>query len=166
MRIRFLFVGKSDDAEYARGVERYVARIARFAPAEVVIVREEKPGAKAGRRSRGKPKEASGSSRRSSPETSLVLCDERGKDGRARSSPGTCADGSIPVPLVGDLPVGGAFGLDPYLRPRARAILPLSRMTLPHQLARVVLAEQVYRAIARLTASRIPSDPRITPHVP
>ena len=47
--------------------------------------------------------------------------------------------------------VGGAFGLDPGLRPRARAILPLSRMTLPHQLARLVLTEQVYRATAALS---------------
>jgi 23S rRNA (pseudouridine1915-N3)-methyltransferase len=39
--------------------------------------------------------------------------------------------------------IGGAFGLD---LPRADHRLSLGRMTLPHQLARVVLAEQLYRA--------------------
>jgi 23S rRNA (pseudouridine1915-N3)-methyltransferase len=46
--------------------------------------------------------------------------------------------------------VGGAFGIDPDLVRKARAILPLSRLTLPHQLARLVLCEQVYRAVAAL----------------
>ncbi len=46
--------------------------------------------------------------------------------------------------------VGGAFGLEKDLVRKARAILPLSRLTLPHQIARLVLAEQVYRAIAAL----------------
>ena len=51
-----------------------------------------------------------------------------------RSSPG--------VTLV----LGGAFGLDPDLLSRARRRLSLSTMTLPHEMARLVLAEQLYRA--------------------
>lgn len=47
--------------------------------------------------------------------------------------------------------VGGAFGFDSALRLGARDILSLSRMTLAHQLARVVLTEQVYRATATLS---------------
>lgn len=42
--------------------------------------------------------------------------------------------------------VGGAFGLDQAVRDRARRMLRLSAMTLPHELARVVLLEQLYRA--------------------
>lgn len=42
--------------------------------------------------------------------------------------------------------IGGAFGLDEVVRKRARHILRLSAMTLPHELARVVLLEQLYRA--------------------
>jgi 23S rRNA (pseudouridine1915-N3)-methyltransferase len=42
--------------------------------------------------------------------------------------------------------IGGAAGLAPEVRSAARERLSLSRMTLPHQLARVVLLEQVYRA--------------------
>ena len=42
--------------------------------------------------------------------------------------------------------IGGAFGLDPSLRDRAKLVLSLSSWTFPHEIARLVLAEQLYRA--------------------
>lgn len=42
--------------------------------------------------------------------------------------------------------IGGAFGLSPSVMERARRRLSLSRMTLPHEMARLFLAEQLYRA--------------------
>jgi 23S rRNA (pseudouridine1915-N3)-methyltransferase len=42
--------------------------------------------------------------------------------------------------------VGGASGLDERIRARADLVLSLSAMTLPHQIARLVLVEQIYRA--------------------
>jgi 23S rRNA (pseudouridine1915-N3)-methyltransferase len=147
VRIRFLFVGRSGDAEVARGVERYVARIARFAPCEVAVVREEKPGAKADA-GRIRAKEAGRLLEALKPRDLLVLADERGKertsDEFARDLRGWLDSGPSAVAFA----VGGAFGLDPSLAGRAHAILSLSRMTLPHQLARLLLAEQVYRATA------------------
>ena len=50
--------------------------------------------------------------------------------------------------------IGGPLGLDPAFVQRADARLSLSPMTLPHELARVVLAEQVYRAVTIL--KRVP----------
>ena len=46
--------------------------------------------------------------------------------------------------------VGGPLGLDPAFRESADAVLSLSPMTLPHELARVVLAEQIYRAVTMI----------------
>ena len=46
--------------------------------------------------------------------------------------------------------LGGPLGLDPAFRKSADATLSLSPMTLPHELARVVLAEQIYRAVTIL----------------
>ena len=43
--------------------------------------------------------------------------------------------------------IGGALGLDPKVRQSASRTLSLSKMTLPHELARVVLMEQLYRAM-------------------
>ena len=42
--------------------------------------------------------------------------------------------------------IGGAFGLAPEVRERAELTLSLAPWTLPHELARLVLAEQLYRA--------------------
>lgn len=42
--------------------------------------------------------------------------------------------------------IGGADGLDPALKSRANLLLRLSSMTLPHGVARLILAEQLYRA--------------------
>jgi 23S rRNA (pseudouridine1915-N3)-methyltransferase len=42
--------------------------------------------------------------------------------------------------------IGGAFGLDGGVRDRASLVLSLSPLTLPHEMARLVLAEQLYRA--------------------
>ncbi len=150
MRIRFLFVGKTGDADYARGIERYVARISRFAACDVAVVKEEKPGDKPDA-ARIRAKEAERILAALAPRDFLVLLDETGKE---RTSAEFAADlrgwlDASPSAVV--FAVGGAFGLDPVLRPRARVILPLSRMTLPHQLARLVLTEQVYRATAALS---------------
>jgi 23S rRNA (pseudouridine1915-N3)-methyltransferase len=79
----------------------------------------------------------------------LVALDERGQ---ALSSPelaawlGRAQREAKDMALV----VGGDEGLDPAVLARAALVLSLSRMTLPHRLARVVLAEQLYRAFTLL----------------
>jgi 23S rRNA (pseudouridine1915-N3)-methyltransferase len=52
--------------------------------------------------------------------------------------------------------VGGADGLPPEWRPRADLLLSLSPMTFPHELARAMLAEQIYRAFTTLRGHPYP----------
>lgn len=47
--------------------------------------------------------------------------------------------------------IGGAEGLDPRLRERARAVFCFGAMTLPHQIVRILAAEQIYRAMTILS---------------
>jgi 23S rRNA (pseudouridine1915-N3)-methyltransferase len=150
VRIRFLFVGRNDDAEYARGVERYVERIMRFAACEAVSVKEEKPGAKADPE-RVKAKEAERLLAALKPRDLLVLCDEGGKERTSVEFARDLRGWLDSSPSAVAFAVGGAYGLHASLAARARAILSLSRMTLPHQMARLLLAEQVYRATAALS---------------
>ncbi len=52
--------------------------------------------------------------------------------------------------------IGGADGLPQDWKPRADLLLGLSPMTMPHELARVVLAEQIYRALTALRGHPYP----------
>ena len=75
----------------------------------------------------------------------LVACDERGEGWTSeRFSRWLAAerDGGRDVAFA----IGGAHGLAPAVRERARVRLAVAPWTLPHDLARVVLAEQLYRA--------------------
>lgn len=83
----------------------------------------------------------------------LIACDEHGEAWTSRDFAGRMAglrDGGTRR-LV--LAIGGADGLDAGLLGRARARLAFGAQTWPHALARVMLAEQIYRGIAILAGS-------------
>lgn len=75
-----------------------------------------------------------------------VVLDERGTQTSTRELAawlqGWMAEGVSPAFVI-----GGADGLDDRVKARAGKLLGLSRLTLPHALARVLLAEQLYRAV-------------------
>ena len=76
--------------------------------------------------------------------TRLVALDERGKDLTTKQFAALLGE---PTAFV----IGGADGLDPAIKARAKLLLRLSALTLPHALAQVVLCEQLYRAATLLT---------------
>ncbi len=82
-------------------------------------------------------------------ERPVELLDERGKEHDSLSFARRVAawvEGAKDVTLV----VGGSDGHGEAIRARAQETLTLSRLTLPHRLARVVLVEQLYRAFTIL----------------
>jgi 23S rRNA (pseudouridine1915-N3)-methyltransferase len=52
--------------------------------------------------------------------------------------------------------LGGSDGLPPEWKPRANLLLSLTPLTMPHELARVILAEQIYRALTTLRGHPYP----------
>lgn len=80
----------------------------------------------------------------------LVLLDERGEYFSSNDFAGWISDlqkqNSKSLAFI----IGGAFGLDEAIIKKAHFKLSLSKMTLPHQLARIVLLEQLYRAFTIL----------------
>lgn len=81
----------------------------------------------------------------------LVVLDERGKtlgsEDFAKRLVRWRDDGKPAVTFV----IGGADGLDPALVARADLVLSFSPLTWPHQLVRIMLAEQLYRATTILS---------------
>ena len=84
------------------------------------------------------------------PGARLILLDERGKSVSSEAfaaDMGRARDSGIPA-LV--LAIGGPDGFDPALRAEAAQVLAFGAMTWPHQLVRIMSAEQLYRAITIL----------------
>lgn len=83
----------------------------------------------------------------------LVALDERGEDWTslelAQRMAGWRDQGRSDLSFL----IGGADGIDPALRDRADARLRMGRLVWPHMLARVMLAEQIYRAATILNGS-------------
>lgn len=83
----------------------------------------------------------------------IVVLDERGKVMASPKFAARLADfrdaGRSEVALI----IGGADGIDPDLRAEADLALSFGAMVWPHMLVRVMLAEQLYRAVSILAAS-------------
>ncbi len=134
-------------------IDRYIARIRHFFPVELIEVAAEK-----NRQAKNDVSIMHAESARLAaaipPQGTTVVLDERGEmlDSLrfARWFEATTNRGPHGIHFV----MGGDLGLDDAMRSRADKILALSAMTLPHQLARVVLVEQIYRACAILRSIR------------
>jgi 23S rRNA (pseudouridine1915-N3)-methyltransferase len=79
----------------------------------------------------------------------VVLLDERGTEETSAALAKRVARWQAQARDVA-LVIGGSDGLSDAVRARGDEVLALSRMTLPHRLARVVLLEQLYRAMTIL----------------
>ncbi|MCP4572551.1 MAG: 23S rRNA (pseudouridine(1915)-N(3))-methyltransferase RlmH [bacterium] len=135
--IRIVAVGKMKDRNLAALLADYLKRIRALAPAEVVELKDQDP------QREGKAMVAKlGSARGNS---LVVALDERGENVTSRDLSRLLGDhGGI------SFLVGGADGLGPAARERADRTLRLSSMTLTHEMARVLLAEQIYRGLSIL----------------
>jgi 23S rRNA (pseudouridine1915-N3)-methyltransferase len=129
----------------AAGFDEYARRMPREAHIELLEIRPEKRG-------EGKSIEQLLSAEAIRIKAALpsrcrmVAMDERGKQwttaGLADSITEWMGNGAD-IAFV----IGGADGLDPHIKNSADEVLALSALTLPHGLARVLLAEQLYRAV-------------------
>lgn len=142
MKLIVAAVGKPRNKELAAAIERYEERAARYWPLEVREVREERgDGARVGA---VREREAERLAARVEGAT-VVACDERGvgmTSTRFASFLQDARERARDLAFV----IGGAHGLAETFRERAHTRLALAPWTLPHELARLVLAEQLYRA--------------------
>jgi len=143
MRIRFIWPGKTKDERLRSLVEEYAKRLSRFTRCEVVEVKESRTrDAAAVNKESLRVLEAIGDA------TLAVLLD---LNGRELSSPELAAqvrrwenDAVKEIAVV----IGGPDGLSPEVQSRSDVRWRLTRMTLTHEMARVLAVEQLYRAYA------------------
>ncbi|HMN04336.1 MAG TPA: 23S rRNA (pseudouridine(1915)-N(3))-methyltransferase RlmH [Flavobacteriales bacterium] len=149
MRLRLILVGRTERGHVSDGLEHYLLRIRRMAPLEVTVL----PDAGRGDPAWQQQTESTRILSAVRPGERLVVLDERG---RQLSSPafaqqlGDWRDQGVrDIALV----IGGAYGMTDEVRKRADLVLSLSAMVFPHQLVRVLVAEQLYRALSILKGS-------------
>ena len=143
MRVLVVVVGKPREPGLAAAIEEFEGRAARYWPLEIHEVREEP--ARAASADLVREREGARLLAKVPAGTDIVACDV---DGQAMRSDAFAQwlqrtrESARSVAFA----IGGAFGLSDAVRARARSRLSLAPWTLPHELARLVLAEQLYRA--------------------
>jgi 23S rRNA (pseudouridine1915-N3)-methyltransferase len=142
VRFLVLVVGKLRDRSLAEAVAEYERRAARYWPLEVKEVRDGAGGADDVESVKAKEGErlleAAGG-------FDLIACDERGESHDSTAFANLLQrlrEGGRDVAFV----IGGAAGLSRSVKARATRTIALAHWTLPHEMARLVLAEQLYRA--------------------
>ncbi len=148
MRIHFVFVGKTVSPEMQRGIDRYLERIGHYVRCEVHVVRPERVNPKA------HEKEVLEKEGRRIVETVagrgvLIVWDEKGTGLTSVEYAGVLdrlQQAGQEVWMV----LGGPLGLSDEVKKAAHHVFSLSPMTFPHDLARLLVAEQTYRALTIL----------------
>ena len=145
MKFRFIWPRSNADAELTVVFERYFNRVKHFFPIELIEIAPE----------RGRQAQSDASIMRAQSARLLaaipdrgytVVLDERGQVLDSLKFAKWIEKLTIDQPHGVNFVVGGDLGFDDTVRRRADKLLSLSPMTLPHQLARVLLMEQIYRA--------------------
>jgi len=148
MRIRFVWVGKTRDKSIALLTDEYLKRIGRFSPVEISIVRELK--ADEADSARIIENESEAILRTLTRDSYAVLLDIEGKEftspALAKFLEDRQADGTKELVFI----IGGFLGVSVHLKESVRRRMSLSRLTLTHEMARVILAEQIYRGFTIL----------------
>ncbi len=142
MKITIAWIGKTKEPAIQALTAEYVKRISRYAQVEPLELRDE---AVLLQRFGSEAKKSS-----STGKSTLILMDSRGKQFSSEEFAhflGNHHDRN-PLPLV--FAIGPADGFSDAARTAAHHSISLSKMTLPHELARVVLLEQLYRAFTIL----------------
>ena len=145
LKLQFWAIGKNNEPYIKTGVEEFTDRISRYFKAEWNIIPVLK---NAGMLNEMDLKKKEGETILGwlSKDDYLVVLDERGKqfssEKLAAFIQARANESTKKLVFV----IGGAFGLDDTVLKRANYKWSLSELTFPHQLVRLILAEQIYRA--------------------
>jgi 23S rRNA (pseudouridine1915-N3)-methyltransferase len=142
MRIRFIWTGKTKDARMRELIDEYLKRLSRFTRCEVIELRE----SRAGKDGAGIEKDGKRISDGLHSGALTVLLDENGREWSSTELATELQrweqSGAKEVEVI----IGGPDGVSDAVAARAQVKWSLSRLTLTHEMARVLVVEQIYRA--------------------
>lgn len=141
MRLKLLWVGKTQEPWVRAGIDEYAGRVRRYLPLEILEAREEKGAQATAMRER----ECERLAKLLPKGARLVVLDERGETMSSTQFAAFLSKSRDQG--VQDLvfAIGGAYGFTDNFRNQAFKSISLSKMTLTHQMVRVFLLEQIYR---------------------
>ena len=148
MKIKIVTVGKLKEKYLKDGITEYTKRISRFAKLEMIELADEKTPDKASESENQKILETEGArilSKVGERDFVVVLAIE-GKTLSSEEFSKQLEQASIKGYSTLTFIIGGSLGLAPVVKNRANLSVSFGRLTLPHQLMRLVLVEQIYRA--------------------
>ena len=145
MKIHFWSIGKPHELYVKAGIELFTKRINYYFPIESRIIPSPK-NANAISPSDLKKAERESILHLLQPGDFLVILDEKGKQMSSEQLAGFIQKRANDRARNIIFLVGGAYGLDEVVKKRADVVWSLSMLVFPHQLVRLILAEQIYRA--------------------
>lgn len=149
MNIELWSIGKANDSYINEGVNNYLNKLKPYCNTSLVIIPPSKKAANADAK-QTKIIEEELILKRLQPQHYLILMDEKGKQldsiQWSEQFQQLMNMGTKTVVLL----IGGAFGVSDKIKAEARQTWSLSKLVFPHQLVRLLLAEQVYRAFSIL----------------
>jgi 23S rRNA (pseudouridine1915-N3)-methyltransferase len=145
VKLSIICMGRTRERFIQDGIEKYLRYLKPYTPAELKVLREEKvEDLRAAPRVRKLEAAKIGKSLASG--AHVVALDERGREFTSHEFAAfidkALEKGTREMSFI----LGGAMGLDESVTKKADTVLALSRWTLTHEMARLVLLEQLYRA--------------------
>lgn len=149
MKITLLVIGKTDANYLNIGIEEYCKRLYHYIPFEIQIIPDLKK-TKNITNEQQKEKEGELIVKQIQPSDYIVLLDERGKEFSSIQFSTWIEKKMHTVPKRLVFIIGGPYGFSESIYKLANEKLSLSKMTLSHQMIRLFMVEQIYRAMTIL----------------
>jgi len=129
MKLKVITIGKMKKGPHQAIVADYVQRLGHYLPFEMIVVKDEEALLK-----------------RLQPTDYLVICDERGEEFISTEFASFIEERQVRSTKSLIFALGPAEGWSEHARAKGKKVLSLSRFTMQHDLAAIVLLEQLYRA--------------------
>ncbi len=148
MKIKIVCVGKIKEKYWNEAIKEYMKRLNAYATMEIVEVADEKTPDKASDALEVQIKDKEGKRilTKIHPDDYVALLDLGGKMMSSEELSTFIADYMMQAKRALVFVIGGSLGVSQEVRNRADVRICFSKMTFPHQMMRVILLEQVYRA--------------------